>query len=120
MRRKPDDTEPGPMPSTEPGPPPEMHDETHLIPPPIPYEVETRNEDVNQLLRSLQQPSRAPRPVDVPTTDGELAAQYHAPAHPLPAGNETPEPTNVRIRGKCNIASSSARGGASRANRRPN
>jgi hypothetical protein len=60
--------------------------------PPAPYDPpETDDPELTQLLSRLN-PPRAPRPVDLPTTDGDLAARYHAGARALPVGVKTPPP----------------------------
>jgi hypothetical protein len=66
--------------------------------PPAPFDPpETDDPELNQLLSRLN-PPRAPRPVDLPTTDGDLAARYHADVRPLPVGSKTPAPeANVQL-----------------------
>jgi hypothetical protein len=66
--------------------------------PPAPYDPpETSDAELNHLLSRLN-PPRAPRPIDLPTTDGDLAARYHAGARPLPVGTKTPAPeANVQL-----------------------
>jgi hypothetical protein len=84
MGRRIDDTEPTGTPAlldeSEPAPPPARYD------PPV-----TDDPELNLLLRRLNPPP-APRPVDLPETDGDLAARYYASARTLGAGGRTPTP----------------------------
>jgi hypothetical protein len=57
----------------------------------VPYEPATNNEDFNRLLNMLSPPATAP-PIQSPTTDGELAAQYDASNLRPPRRVATPIP----------------------------
>lgn len=79
---RPNDTQPAAAPNTTGG-------EAAL--PPAPYDPPVMNEQLRGLLDGLN-PSRAPRPIDLPQTDGDLAAKYSAgPREPAPR-NPTPTP----------------------------
>ncbi len=87
-RARTDDTEPIPLleSPTDPGPGAE-----EPARPPMPYEPSTKDPKINSLLSHLK-PARAPAALNAPTTDGELAAKYHAPVRDVPARNRTPVP----------------------------
>lgn len=84
------DTEPiaPPETTTDPGAPP---DEAEPARPPMPYEPSTTDAKINSLLSRLK-PARAPTALTAASTDGDLAAKYHAPLRDLPNRNRTPVP----------------------------
>jgi hypothetical protein len=90
MAQRRSDTEPGQAaPPIEPGPEPEPAPATatgyRYERPPI------ADPEVRELLDGLKAPP-FPRAVDLPETDGELAAQYQAGPHAAPARTRTPTP----------------------------
>lgn len=70
---------------TDPGAPPEGTDQTPV--PPIPYEPPAAVRELGQL-----QTSRAPMPVQLRTTEGDLSAQYHGEIHAPVVAQKTPAP----------------------------
>jgi hypothetical protein len=93
-----DATDPGPAPMSNADPTDPSHslDTTDPAGPvehrqPMPFGPSKEDAKIHQLLSNLQS-ARAPAPLNAPSTDGELAAKYHAPIRQVPARNRTPEP----------------------------